>query len=216
MNSPIPRHSLLRQAFSEIPKTIGNHTLRPLSGGSFELLFDLKNPLVFGATEEKMNIKTLLAAVHEFIWIHAAPIEDVIAVTCAADIPAAEIRKIAMSIEIGEALELTTIFTAASLRMAAAMAEPDDDEASPGKPQTSRTGSPLSSLPAVPLETPAANVISSGTLPSSEPFNSSTPPPANQELAADGAIPLFALPTMTEPPTLPDPPFPPCDPAPVS
>jgi hypothetical protein len=164
-----------------------------------------------------MDIKVLLAAVHQFIWIHSAPLEAVLAVESKDDIPLAELRKLAMEIEMGEALAITTLFTESSLRMAAAMAEPDDDATQPGKPQTRPTGSPLSSLPAERPEIPSGNVTSSGSLPSSEPCNTSTQQPHNQELDADGAIPLFALPPITtEPPTLPDPPLPPCEAAPVS
>lgn len=211
MQSSIPRHSLLRQAFSSLPKQVGPFTLRPLSGGSFELLHDLKNPLVFGAEDGKMNIKTMLSAVHEFVYIHMADIDVVSDIKTAEDIDPKEVRKISMQLEIGECLELTTLFAECSLRMAAAMTEPaDDDEAArPGKPQTLRTGSLVSSLPAEPLATPSESVTSSGLRPSREPSSFCTPQPCNLEPDAVGARPLFALPTMT-PQILPAPHFPPC------
>jgi hypothetical protein len=214
LESKAPRQTLLRQSFSNLPKQIGPFALRPLSGGSFELLHDIQNPLVFGASEQRMDIKLLLSAVHEFIYVHTADLDLVSAINSRDDIDPKEIRKISMQIEIGECLELTTLFAECSLRMAAAMSEPDaDDDSAPGKPQMLRTGSPLSSSPAEPLETPSASDTSSGSLPSTERSNTSTPQPCNQEPDAVGVTPLFALPNPQTLETIPsDSHSPPSDP----
>ncbi len=200
MKSPHSRQELLRQAFCEIPSQIGPYKLRPISGGSFELLGALRNSLVDPDPESQLQGSSLqrqLTAIHEFIWIHSAPIEQVLAVETRDQLPSIEIRKIGMSLPIGECIAFTAVFVQASIRMAAAMTEAfEDEDSSPGKPQTPPTGSPRSSSPAEPLETLPANVTSFGSRQSKEPSPTSTPPNATPADDADGYTPLMELPTI--------------------
>jgi hypothetical protein len=203
------RHTVLRKAFCEIPQTVGPYQLRPLSGGSYELLSEIKSALVSPDSAASGNtLKDTLSAVHEYIWIHSAPLDQVLAVIDRDSLPKQEIRKIAMTLEIGECLAFTTVFAQAAQRMSASMAEIDDDDdenTSPGKPETPPTGSPHLSSHAEPQAIPSENVISFGSPPSSEPSPSSTQPTSTPELDADGATPLLTLPTMprTAPPLTP-------------
>lgn len=202
MKSAQSRYELLRQAFCEVPVKIGPFVLRPVSGASFELLGELRNPLVFGdASRENLTIQTLLAAVLEYIWIHSADLETIIAIRGREDIPKDDIRRMGLQIELGEALAFTSIFTAAALRMAAAIAEPDDEDEAPGKPESLRTGSPASLSLLEPPEIQSASDTCSGSLPSSAPSPTCTPPTCNTEPDADGATPLMTLPDLeTTPP----------------
>jgi hypothetical protein len=208
MNSPHSRQTLLRQAFCDLPQSIGEYKLRPLSSGSFELLAEIRNPLV-NPEAGKSDLPSILRAVSEYVWIHSADLDTVCAIATAADLPDAELKKIGFSLDIGEALEFTTTFMGSALRLAAAMSEADEEDASPGKPATAPTGSPASSSPAAAPETPPANVTSFGTLPSSAPSPTSTPPLAPEEEEDAGAIPLMILPTL--PTTPPEPLSDPCE-----
>lgn len=209
MKSLLSRQSLLRQAFCDLPQKIGDYPLRPLSAASFELLAETGNRLVSdSANVENGSLNGLLTAVSEYIWIHYAPLDEVIAVDTRENIPRTEIKKIGFSLEIGEALNFTTVFLASALRMAAAMSEIDEEGASPGKPETPPIGSPPSSSPVDAPETPAGNVISFGSPPSSEPSPISTPPVSMLEEDVDGSIPLMTLPTLPQtPPESPSEPF---------
>lgn len=201
MKSPATRYNLLRQAFCELPQKIGNLTLRPLSGGSFELLQDIQNGLVYqDPTATEKTLQDSLQAVHEYIWIHTAPLTEVLAVESRETLPRLAIRALAMEIEMGESLAFTALFSASALRMAAAMTElADEEDPSPGKPQTPPTGSPPSSSPPEPQETPSENVISFGTPPSSEPSPTSTLPTSPPEPESDSATPLMILPSPPPP-----------------
>lgn len=213
MKSPTSRQSLLRQAFADIPAKVGDYPLRPLSGGSFELLGEIKNALVH-QDSTKNGLADTLSAVHEYIWIHYAPIDKVSAVTSRDDIPRAEVRSIGFSLSIGESLEFTSTFMACALRMAAAMAEiTEDEDSAPGKHQTLPTGSPPSSLPADAPETPSGNATSFGSHPSNDHSPTSTPPTSIPDLDADGAIPLITLPVLSSqtPPSSPSEPSAPSD-----
>lgn len=195
MQSAQSRHSLLRRAFVDVPASIQGIALRPLSAGSFELLGEINSPLVFGnESSQKLDLQTLVSAAHEYIWIHSADLEKVLAIRTRDDLPRDEIRRLAMSIPLGEVLAFTTQFTESALRMAASMAEPEDEEDEPGKPETRLTGSHRSSLPAELPGIPSESAGSFGTLPSSELTNTSTPQTSPQEPDANGPTPLMILP----------------------
>jgi hypothetical protein len=200
------RQSLLRQAFCEIPASVAGRTLRPCSPSSFALLGDLGNPLVGAAQADAVGgMGALMGAVTQYIWIHSAPVDAVAAVTCSSDLPASEIRALGFELEMGEALEFLHTFTAASRRMAAALAETEEDDESAGKPAapaTAPTGSPPSSSPLEPQETPRENVISFGTPPSSGPLPTSMPQTSPMADDADGASPSMILPSLA--PTTPE------------
>lgn len=197
------RYELLRQAFSEVPLTVGPHQLRPLSGGSFELLGTVGNALVVSSGSASFALQDLLTAVHEYVWIHAAPIDAVAAIQSRESLPRDEIRRYAFDIPMGEALAFTTTFAAAAARMAAAMAEAEEEEgdSSPGKRASSPIGSPPSSSPAELPEIPSGSATSSGSPPSIAPSNISTPPTSSTEPPAAGSTPSMMLPQ--DPPKTP-------------
>lgn len=199
MKSEFGRYSLLRQAFCDIPSQIGTLTLRPLSGGSFELLSEIESPLV---DQEKapQGMPQLVAAITEYIWIHSAPIERVSAIRSRSDLPSDEIRGMALEIPIGEALAFATSFSLAARRMAAAVAEVvPEDEDTPGKPMPPPIGSPRLSSPAELPEIPSGSETYSGSLPSSELSPTFTQQTPRTEPGADGFTPSMIPPPIIFP-----------------
>lgn len=192
------RQSLLRSAFCDVPQSVSGLELRPCSPASFALLGELKNPLVAQReSSAPLTMDELFSAVIEYIWIHSAAIEDVIAIERKEDLPKLEIRKLGFDLRIEDALEFTTSFSSASVKMAAALAESDDED-EPGKSaaEPPPTGSPRSSSLSVLPVTPSASDTFSGSPPSPAPFPTYTQPspPMAQDVA--GPIPLMTLPTM--------------------
>lgn len=204
------REALLELAFSDIPSQIGSLALRPLSAGSFTLLGRLGNPMMVGkqapveAVQEDSQT-AMFAAVIQYVWVHSADIEEVIAVETPSDIPAAALKHLGFQLSIGQALAFLERYQASALRMTASLAETEQEEdETPGKPpELAPVGSPASSTPAEPAETPCASATSSGSCQLSEPSPTSTPPTVPTEPAADGPsltlMPDFALPAQTPP-----------------
>lgn len=179
------RENLLSASWSENPVTVCGITLRPLSPGSFDLLQRLGNALVAGGAG--VTHAEAHAAAIEYIWIHSAPLEQVMTIIGPEDLPKDEIARLHWEIPMPELLGFLSAFQGQAERMAAAMAEtvPEGDD-EPGKPQTLPTGSPASSSPSAPQEIPAASGTSYGSYPSSEPSNISTLPTLPREPAAAG------------------------------
>lgn len=191
---PLSRNALLELAFSDIPSQVAGLTLRRLSAGSFTLLGRLGNPMIIGkknsaeAPAEDSQTAMFEAAI-QYIWIHSADIEKVLAVETVEDIPVQEIRALAFQISIGEAFAFLARYQESALRASASLAEiePEDDDQSPGKlPVPPPVGSPASSTPAEPAEIPHESATSCGSCPSSEPSPTSTPQTSPTEPAADG------------------------------
>jgi hypothetical protein len=192
------RQSLLRSAFCEVPQTVSGLDLRPCSPGSFALLGELKNPLIAQReSSAAITMDELFGAVIQYIWIHTAPLDQVLTIVKSEDLPELEIKKLGFALRIEDALEFTTSFSTAAEKMAAALAETDDDD-EPGKPTAAQppTGSPLSSLPSVLPVTPSASDTFSGSPPSPAPSPTSTPPLPPTDHAPAGVIPLMILPEM--------------------
>lgn len=187
MTPTTPRETHLFAAFSQLPLQIGDYTLRPMSPGSYTLLLQTENPLLSGTTAETAGI---MHAVAEYIWIHAAPLTEVLAVTTRATLPQENIRAIAFALTMTQIMDFLDDFKNIANRMAAAMAEPAQEETTPGKQPatqaTSPTSSPPSSSPSAQQETPPANTTSPGTPPSSEPSSISMQPTSKPEPPAAG------------------------------
>lgn len=203
----VTRETLLETAFCDIPVSIGDRSLRPLTAGSFTLLGRLKNPMMVGSPEgEELDQTAMFEAVIQYVWVHATDISQVIAVQTADDIPAADIRSLGFQITLGQALAFLSSYRLCAARMAASLAEVDEDDGdAPGKsaaPGPSPVGSPLSLLPSGPPETPPGSATSSGPCPSSEPSLTSMPPMSPMEPAANGLV----LPQLTAPDPAPTPP----------
>lgn len=184
------RENLLFSSFSHLPLQVGDFTLRPMSPGSYSLLLEIGSPL-FGGGSEKPTSEEVMASVSEYVWIHAALIEQVLGVTSRADLPEKEIRKISFDLTMEDTMGFLDSFKAIANRMAAAMSEPDESEDT-GKPpanvETFPTSSPAFSSPSVPPEIPTASATSSGTPPSTAPSSISTPPTSTPEPPAAGAM----------------------------
>ena len=100
-------------------------TLRPISLGSLEILRQLGNPLASG----EANISTIdTRTLTEFIWVHAAPLDEVVETVYNA--PSQVNRKaalFAMNISPAELRTITASLTAdqASVQAASAIPQPD-------------------------------------------------------------------------------------------
>lgn len=196
------RETLLELAFSDIPSSIGELKLRPLSAGSFTLLGRLGNPMMVGSQapiDAAQDSQTaMFAAAIQYLWVHSADLEKVLAVETAADIPATELKALGYQISIGQALGFLDRYQASALRMTASLAEidPEDDEqGQPGKPESLPAGWPVSSTPAEAAEIPSASATSFGPCPSSEPARIFTPP-TSQTAPVAGGPSLTLLPDL--------------------
>jgi hypothetical protein len=185
----LSRQQLLETCFAEIPQKIGNLQLRKLSAASFTLLGRLESPMMKGGSSIDMD--AMFDAVILYIWVHSADLDLVCSIETAADLPAADIKKLGFEIDFGNALGFLEIYKRCSARMAAALAEVEEDETEePGKPATAPgpAGSPLSSMPSEDAATPPGNDTFSGNSPSNEPFPICTPPTSPTEPAASGLV----------------------------
>lgn len=203
---PIPtREALLEQAFSDIPSIIGDYTLRPLSAGSFTLLGRLGNSMIVGkkasgdAVPEEDSQAAMFAAVIQYVWIHSAPLERVLQIREAKDIPEAELAAIGFTLTIGQAFAFLLGYQQSALRMTGGLAEvePEESEDTGKRLGRLRAGSPASSTPSERVDIPFGSDTSSGSCPSSEPSPTSMPPMSPTALDADGAS-LTLLPDLAE------------------
>jgi hypothetical protein len=194
------RQQLLETAFSDIPSTIGATPLRQLSAGSFTLLGRLGNPMMVGNPNgETPDQSEMFEAVLQYVWVHSAPVEQVVRIRTAADLPTEEIAALGLSIPIGLALAFIASYQQCAERMQATLAETIEEENNkPGKPQeTPLAGLPPSSTLSEPQVIPFVSATSSGKCPSSEPSPTSTPQTSPMELAADGFATLPTLSSLT-------------------
>lgn len=177
-----PRHSLLSAAFTAAPLTCGPLTLRPISAGSWLLLIELKNPIFVEAVDSDAPVdlseSDRMAALFQFIFLHSAPVEDVLRLAADPAELAMAVKRLALSISFHDLDAFLVQFGAINQRIAAAAAQiiTDPAEGSPGKPVSGPTGSPASSTASEALPIPSASTTSSGIFRSSVPSNTPTPP----------------------------------------
>lgn len=198
---PLSRQHLLETCFSEIPQKVGTLDLRKLSAASFALLGRLGSPMMKGG--HGLTMDDMFDAVVLYLWIHSADLDAVVAIETAENLPELEIRKFGFSVDFGDALGFLEIYKRCSARMAAALAEvEEDEEEEPGKPGN-QVQNPVGlhhlCLPSEVLETPTRSDTSSGSCPSKEPSPIFTPPMPQTEPAADG----FTLPDLRKPDSSP-------------
>jgi hypothetical protein len=205
------RSSHLSAAFREHPTSIGKYQLRPVTPGTYQLLADLGNPMAAGATTGTAPTGTdnFFAAVVQFVWIHSAPLEQVIAIDTVEDLPKSDLKAIAFQLTMEDVITFLASYKKAALRAAAAMAEAieeEDQEDGPGKPASLAilpSGSPASSSPSALPETQSASPTSSGTYHFPAPSNTCTPQTPSPEHAAAGSTPLVQLPPLIFSPASP-------------
>ena len=105
--------------------------LRPISLGSLEILRQLGNPLCSGVTEA---VETDIRVLTEYIWVHAAPIENV--VDAVYNTPSQVPKKVALFCMNIKPNELSTIINSlvadsASVEMAGTIPQSEADDESP-------------------------------------------------------------------------------------
>lgn len=64
--------------FRDLPKEFAGMKMRELTAGSFALLERRENGLLFGKGEEDLSAQEMMGAVAEYVWIHTAPLEEVL------------------------------------------------------------------------------------------------------------------------------------------
>jgi hypothetical protein len=201
------RSQLLSRAFRDTALSIGGRILRAPTAGSIDLLQQSENPLFSDSpgAEDSGDLIPLF----EFIWIHSAPLDEVLA---AAEIEGQirrEARKLAFETPLEDVTEFAAGFQGLQTRLQAAMTEaiPEGDQ---GKPPTSRTGSPSLSGISEGQGTGSGKNTSSGTSRSKGRSNISTQPSDITGPPADGVA-------TSDPETSPMPmPLPPFSPSPES
>lgn len=194
------RSALLSRAFTEGSLTIGNLTLRAPTAGSINLLQEIRNPLFSEEADETASNTNDLNPLFEFIWVHAAPIDEVLA---AAEIEGQirrEARKLAFETPLDDVAEFTAAFQQLQTRLQAAMTEAIPEDGDEGKPVTSPTGSPSLSSTSAGQGTASESDTSSGNSRLIEPFSTSTPPKGITAPPAD--LPATSTPADLPTPTL--------------
>jgi hypothetical protein len=196
------RSQLLSRSFRETSLKIGDRILRAPTAGSIDLLQQSGNPLFSEQQSETDENPGDLLPLFEFIWIHSAPLDEVLA---AADIEGEikrQARKLAFVTPLEDVTEFAAGFQTLQTRLQAAMTEAVPEEGDEGKPVTSPTGSPSSSLPLAGQGTQTASATSSGNSRLSDPSSTSTPPSATTETPA-ASLPTSNLPETRQPTPLP-------------
>jgi len=191
------RLKLLSSAFREHPLTCGDLTLRPVTAGSMAILLQVGNGLFTaeeleeGAAPEASKPYADLDALFEFIWVHTAPIEEVLEMVENGDLNDLHkaARRVGLTLSFDDLSSFQEQFVKVALGIQAAKVEaiPEGD-GRPGKPPVSPIGSPPSSGPSTPPETPNGSATSSGFFPSVVHSNTSTPPSEVPAPAPAGAL----------------------------
>jgi hypothetical protein len=189
------RLSLLRSAWVEHAPTCNGQTLRPLSAGTLELLLASGNSL-FQDEEERpageapAAPKDETTPLFEFVWMHLAPEEEVVAAFEDHGILRRGARLLSLRTDLSEIAAFGEQFGQIRDRIGAALVEvvPEKDD-TPGKPAGTPpppTGSPSIFTPSGDPPPPSGSTSSSGASPSSAASNTCTPPIARPEPRPDG------------------------------
>lgn len=198
------RLSHLSSAFRNVPLTVGEHTLRPITAGTVMLLMDSGN-LLFTESATEPTEAQAMQAIFEFIWIHVGPEAEVIR-QC--DDPAslrAAAREFAMGISFADLDFFTSQFGKVRAGINAALVDtiPEKGDATkkPDSAMPLRTGSPHLSIVSEAVETQSGNTGSSGDSPSPGPSNTSTLPMPQTTAEPVGRSPIWeAQPSSQEEP----------------
>lgn len=196
---PDHRTTLLAAAFRDSPLSLGGRQLRRPTAGSIDLLVQIGNPLFAGVdddadpdTEIQLKDSDAMRGVFEFAWLHSIPIEEIEALPLDPDQLTDHVRRKArafgMGIEFDDLAEFSQQFAAVRARLESAVTQSaETGPGAPGKPgESAPTGLPAWSTPSVVPETPPASAGSSGSSPSSEPSNTTTPPASTTAPPAAG------------------------------
>jgi hypothetical protein len=193
------RLSHLSSAFRDIPLTIGEHTLRPITAGTMMLLMETGNAL-FTETAVEPSEAESMQALFEFIWVHCGPRTEVIRQCNDPEELRAAARDFALDISFEDLDSFTEQFTAVRTRLNAALVDvvPEPGAKKPHGAMPPHTGSPLLSTPSAEPETVTENTTSCGISLSIEPSNTCTPPMPKTEPAPDGKSRIWEAPPSAE------------------
>jgi len=191
------RLSLLSSAFRNVPLTCGNLTLRPITAGSVLLLMETKNALFTEGTGGDAETGAF-QGLFEFIHIHTAPHDEVVADAEHPEILRAKARKLALDISFEDLAAFQAQFESLRQGMNAALVdivpEKGDNAGKPAAAMPNPTGSPLSSTPSAGPETQIGRPGFSGASHSGEPSNTSMPLTSLEEPDAAGRSRIWEQP----------------------
>lgn len=186
------RLSALSAAFREVPLTCGPHKLRPMTAGSIDILKETGNEFFSDSAPSQNagnseNSPESFQWLYEFIWIHTAPEDEVIAASENPSVLKAKAKKLSLSIGFDDLSEFSEKFRQLNHRLNAALVEivPEKGMGKPGG-EMPPTGLPPSSTPSVLAEIPTASTGCSGDCRFPEPSNTSTPPTTRPEPSPAG------------------------------
>lgn len=186
------RLAALSAAFREVPLTCGPLQLRPVTAGSIDILMETRNPLFVESGDGENSESLQMQGLYQFIWIHSAPEDEVVAACEQPGRLQALARKLSLSVGFDDLAEFSEKFARLRDRLNAALVE-IQPERGVGKPggETPPTGLPPSSTPLAVVETPPASTGFSGSSRFPEPSNTSTPPTVLPEPSHAGKSPIW-------------------------
>jgi len=216
LSQELDRFRLMAKVFRQMPAEFMGMHLQPLTAGRWDILLERNNAFLFGdepaeePDREKFESEAEFTAAHaewmeslgavdsemlhgicEFLWVHTAPIEEVLD---SAEDPkrwAKRVKGFAMRYaEMSEIVDFMLSFRERLMEMVAAMveiaSEEEGDEEEPGKPRQSLTGSPPTSTPSPDTEALRPDTGSCGGSPSPRGSNTCTAPTGKPEASASG------------------------------
>lgn len=155
----IDRFKLLSRVFREMPAKFSGLEIAPLTAGRWDMLRERENEFLFGDEPEalaepaakdyeeradylealRLHREELdrvdaesMRSICEFLWLHTAPLEEVLAADGDPDRWALEVRKFAFErANISEIIDYMVTFREKVQSLAAAFVEPDPDEGDP-------------------------------------------------------------------------------------
>lgn len=171
------RTSLLTKAWASLAPKCGEHTLAPISAGTLQLLLESNNALFTGGDTTETAAQSALL---EFVWIHTAPENDLIAAFDDHSLIRTGARRLALTVSITDLQDFGQQFEKLNAILDAGNFEliPDKNQ-KPGKPETpepSLIGSPPTSEPSEATSPSPESMKSCGSSPLPEDCNISTPP----------------------------------------
>lgn len=112
--------------------------MRAMSLGSYRVLADRENPIVTG--EAVTDPEAVAMAAAEFLWVHEAPIDEVVAASMDADTMEERVTRYAFEVPLAR---LKEVFQVAKAETAAIEAAFIETEEAPGKREPGTTATSL-------------------------------------------------------------------------
>lgn len=215
----IERFKLLSRVFRQLPDKFGGMTVHPLTAGRWDLLRERENRFLFSGEDpqEKPPVRSdfdddtafhvelsewekrqsaidgeMMFAICEFLWVHTAPVGEVLAVDSDPAAWKREVKTFALEhADMAQIIEYMMIFREKAQQLAAAMVEPiegeeAEDDDGPGKDRRSPTGSPATSSPSADTSPPSGGDTSCGNSISTKGSSTSIAPTVDPGRTASG------------------------------